>query len=107
MPPKRAVKRPIVAEAPTAPVEPLAAEVEPEPAEEEQEFELFGTLDPVFYNCTCKDPQCWKCKEDREFEDEVVRDYIKMCGIKGHNLVKDNFVRSFAFAWKNAQEEED
>ena len=92
--------------------EPLAAEVEPEPRpeqeqpEEEQEFELFGTLDPVFYNCTCKDPQCWKCKEDREFEDEVVRDYIKMCGIKGHNLVNDNFVRSFAFAWKNAQEDD-
>ena len=76
-------------------------------SDQEQEFELFGTLDPVFYNCTCKDPQCWKCKEDREFEDEVVRDYIKMCGIKGHNLVNDNFVRSFAFAWKNAQEEED
>jgi len=103
MPPKRAVKPPVAAVEP----EPVAAtSAEQEQPEEEQEFELFGTLDPVFYNCTCKDPQCWKCKEDREFEDEVVRDYIKMCGIKGHNLVKDNFVRSFAFAWKNAQEGE-
>ena len=104
MPPKRAVKPPVAAVEP----EPVAAtSAEQEQPEEEQEFELFGTLDPVFYNCTCKDPQCWKCKEDREFEDEVVGDYIKMCGIKGHNLVNDNFVRSFAFAWKNAQEEED
>ena len=104
MPPKRAVKPPVAAVEPE-PVAATSSKACPEP-EEEQEFELFGTLDPVFYNCTCKDPQCWKCKEDREFEDEVVRDYIKMCGIKGHNLVNDNFVRSFAFAWKNAQEED-
>ena len=72
--------------------------------EEEREEEMSDDEDFAFppvaldpFACGCGTPSCCECERNRRYEEEVVDDYLRMCGLTDPALKNDAVVRNLFF----------